>query len=350
MNNSLLPTVPAIYCQAEQNFEQEVRAINIAFGQADTHTNKAFALRVEAGRLLIELRTKVEAEGKDWWPWFRAGRFVRGRKDAEKVIALAQARDPEAAAEEARERNREQQQRSRANRAERQPEATADVSGDSGLPASERQLEATANVSRDPELTASQTQPSNITTEQDAASSVEEQDDYFESPEAEVNPENYRVAFLLRADQARRFAVYSGPITREILDEADATANVWAALAGSLRARTAPASTATTAAAKSLPLRWEDGYLGRNSHARGRPGMYYVNVKGRLYRLRYSRSGGPPHEDIAKGLASLDEAKAVAQRHYDERLASKAATITAANDGLDIPANLRRTPKAGAAS
>jgi hypothetical protein len=31
------------------------------------------------------------------------------------------------------------------------------------------------------------------------------------------NPENYRTAFLLRVDQARRFAAYSGPVTKELI-------------------------------------------------------------------------------------------------------------------------------------
>jgi len=49
------------------------------------------------------------------------------------------------------------------------------------------------------------------------------------------DPQNYRTAFLLRADQAVRFAVYSGPITKEIVAAADAVAATWQKLAQKLR-------------------------------------------------------------------------------------------------------------------
>lgn len=60
---------------------------------------------LNAGRLLLELRACVEAQGHDWWAW-QQGKFSRGRKNMEKLMRLAGDVDPEAAFEEERvERN-----------------------------------------------------------------------------------------------------------------------------------------------------------------------------------------------------------------------------------------------------
>ncbi len=61
---------------------------------------------------------------------------------------------------------------------------------------------------------------------------VDKSDD--ESIEAEIDPEGRRAAFLMRADQAARFAVYSGPVDREIAEMARATASAWEGLAQKL--------------------------------------------------------------------------------------------------------------------
>jgi hypothetical protein len=47
------------------------------------------------------LRTRVEAEGGDWWKW-QTGKFDRSRKDMEKLMRLASSEDPEAAVEDER--------------------------------------------------------------------------------------------------------------------------------------------------------------------------------------------------------------------------------------------------------
>lgn len=60
----------------------------------------------------------------------------------------------------------------------------------------------------------------------------EEPDD--EDIEADVEPTNYRGAFLIRADQAKRFASYSGPITSEIVAMARQVATAWEELAAQL--------------------------------------------------------------------------------------------------------------------
>jgi len=46
--------------------------------------------------------------------------------------------------------------------------------------------------------------------------------------EAEIEPDNRRVAFLLRADQAAQFAKYSGPVDQDVLN--GARAGGWAEL------------------------------------------------------------------------------------------------------------------------
>lgn len=48
------------------------------------------------------------------------------------------------------------------------------------------------------------------------------------------DPANYRTAYLLRADQAVRFASYSGPITAEIISAARQVATAWSKLAQKL--------------------------------------------------------------------------------------------------------------------
>jgi hypothetical protein len=62
----------------------------------------------------------------------------------------------------------------------------------------------------------------------------EETDDDEQDIEADVTPANYRGAFLIRADQAKRFASYSGPVTGEIVAMARQVAAVWNDLAEKL--------------------------------------------------------------------------------------------------------------------
>lgn len=52
--------------------------------------------------------------------------------------------------------------------------------------------------------------------------------------EDDIEPENYRGAFLIRADQAKQFASYSGPITSEVVAMARQVAMVWGNLAAQL--------------------------------------------------------------------------------------------------------------------
>jgi len=58
--------------------------------------------------------------------------------------------------------------------------------------------------------------------------------------ELDDNPAIYRAAFLIRADQARQFAVYGrGPVTDEIAEYAEMVAREWTKLAAQLRLKLA---------------------------------------------------------------------------------------------------------------
>jgi hypothetical protein len=53
--------------------------------------------------------------------------------------------------------------------------------------------------------------------------------------EADIEPDNRRGAFILRADQARVLAAYSGPTDEEILKFARAAAQAWQELVATLQ-------------------------------------------------------------------------------------------------------------------
>jgi hypothetical protein len=57
---------------------------------------------------------------------------------------------------------------------------------------------------------------------------IEPEDDDIE---ADIEPDNYLTAYLLRADQARMFASYSGPVTKDIIAMARQVATAWLNLA-----------------------------------------------------------------------------------------------------------------------
>jgi hypothetical protein len=91
-----------------------VKAINISLELSVTADNKARHHRLNAGRMLLDLRRRVEGEGtNDWWKW-QEGKFARSRKDIEKLMRMAKADDPEAAAELERTQTRERVQAHRA--------------------------------------------------------------------------------------------------------------------------------------------------------------------------------------------------------------------------------------------
>ena len=189
--------------------DEAIRAIHVEFAKAAEAIGKSNYHRLNAGRQLLELRKRIEAgeagEVK-WWEWYES-KFVRSRRDAEKVMALARDPEPEAAAEEERDAARKGMKKSRAKRA--------------------------ANVSRTETVSAMPAPASG-----DAARSKRQAEEH-EEPGIEddldtEDPENFRTAYLLRVDQAIRFAAYSGPVTEEIVAAAHQVAGAWFELARKL--------------------------------------------------------------------------------------------------------------------
>jgi hypothetical protein len=82
---------------------------------ADARAKEAKSHRLVAGRKLVGLRRRVEAEGGDWWA-FAEGRFGRSRKDIERLMRMASADDPEAAEANERAKNAEQHRNAHAKR------------------------------------------------------------------------------------------------------------------------------------------------------------------------------------------------------------------------------------------
>src|SRR4051812_4066256 len=92
-----------------------VKAVHIKLNLAMFADNSAHHHRLDAGRMLVELRTRVEAEGHDWWKW-QDGKFGRSRKGMEKLMRMARADEPEAAIEEHRAKDARQHRTARAAR------------------------------------------------------------------------------------------------------------------------------------------------------------------------------------------------------------------------------------------
>jgi len=74
----------------------------------------AIGHRLDAARLLSQLRRRVEAEGHDWWKW-QEGKFDRSRRDIERLLKIGRSADPEGAAAEERARNAAYQRDHRAS-------------------------------------------------------------------------------------------------------------------------------------------------------------------------------------------------------------------------------------------
>ncbi len=91
---------------------------------------KSWATRVKAGMTLLEMWQRVEAgEAGDieWWDYY-GKHFAHSRRDAEKVMEFARSENPQAAYEAAKEKNRQEAQKSRQRR-----NTAADVSRKNSL-------------------------------------------------------------------------------------------------------------------------------------------------------------------------------------------------------------------------
>lgn len=147
------------------------QAIRISLELADGANIKAHHYRLDAGRMFVALRERIERSGKNFWEWRKQHFADRSRRDIEKLIAMAKSEDPEEAAFAARERDRQYQAR---HRAKTSAKSTA------------------ADISR-------KMVPPDDEEEED---SIDEMDH-----DTAETPHNYFVAFLIRADQARVMAL-----------------------------------------------------------------------------------------------------------------------------------------------
>jgi hypothetical protein len=114
--------------QSPDSIEIAVRAITAKFAEADALDekaqntfNKALSARLEAGHMLNRLRKRVEGgeDGNDidWWTWY-GQHFSRSRKDAERLMRIAAAKEPEAALATDRAEARERMRKHRAAQSE----------------------------------------------------------------------------------------------------------------------------------------------------------------------------------------------------------------------------------------
>jgi hypothetical protein len=99
--------------------DKMVDQIHREFAAATSDTKRAERARVRTGKLLIELRDRIEAgeagDGKPWWKWFTENIAI-GRSNAKQCMRLAKAKDPNAAHDKEKEDAKERMQNIRAER------------------------------------------------------------------------------------------------------------------------------------------------------------------------------------------------------------------------------------------
>jgi hypothetical protein len=82
--------------------DEMIHLVHTQFEHVVSTQRKFFSARIECGRLLNELRERVEAgevgELATWWEWYD-DHFTRSRSDAQRLMAIAAAEDPVAAYE-----------------------------------------------------------------------------------------------------------------------------------------------------------------------------------------------------------------------------------------------------------
>jgi hypothetical protein len=111
----------------QESLKQVIARIEASFVKIKSYGEKVDQFRISAGKQLVELQARIEAgeAGKSvkWWAWYAENFKNRTRRDAQRVMALARADNPEEAAEEERANNRAAvaAYRKRAAEAEPQP-------------------------------------------------------------------------------------------------------------------------------------------------------------------------------------------------------------------------------------
>ena len=95
----------------QETLKQVVARIEASFVKIKNYGDKVDQFRISAGKQLAELQARIEAgeagKGVRWWAWYAENFKNRTRRDAQRVIALARANDPEKAAEEERTKARD---------------------------------------------------------------------------------------------------------------------------------------------------------------------------------------------------------------------------------------------------
>jgi hypothetical protein len=89
---------------------------------------KAHSARVECGMELLALRARIEAgeAGEvSWWNWYQQ-KFTRDRRDAERIMAIASAENPQTAHEAEKAATRQRMQALRASRTGAQTQCAPD--------------------------------------------------------------------------------------------------------------------------------------------------------------------------------------------------------------------------------
>ena len=279
-------SVIGIHRRHEETLDDAVREINIAFGKSAEAEQKALSHRVRAGQLLNALRKRIEAgEAGEvtWWKWY-VGRFARSRKDAEKVMALAGADDPEAAAKREREKAKDAMAKQRQSEKEKssQPRATANVSGnvsagdleqpldDEGpitpqdrkkiflmtaaivIEAAEKQkqillgkiddeIRDVASLAADEwGKLADELRPADLEQRKAEYAALDVSATAVHSVEDDLEgepPEEFRRVFLVRCLDATGFGVYSGPVDNEVIAAAERVAAHWRRFAQKLKSK-----------------------------------------------------------------------------------------------------------------
>lgn len=116
----------------QESLKQVVARIEASFVKIKSYSEKADQFRISAGKQFVELQARIETgeAGKSvkWWAWYAEHFKNRTRRDAQKVMALARADDPDAAAEKERTKNCEAKpaQRRRVASGAPQPGDTSD--------------------------------------------------------------------------------------------------------------------------------------------------------------------------------------------------------------------------------
>jgi hypothetical protein len=110
-----MATVLDIRRRKVETIDEMVAEIKRQFLIEQDAGRKLTSSRVCQGQLLLDLRARVEADGGDWWKFFddQFAGFHRSRKDAEKVMRMAAAEDPEAAHEQEKAEAKERMRRVR---------------------------------------------------------------------------------------------------------------------------------------------------------------------------------------------------------------------------------------------